>query len=183
MDKQQVLLLLSYLLFTAVPRLCSCEHLSTWDCGKSDRVIHFKRTSIEPSPIIYPGNVTITTSMDLMEDLPRTGLYLKIRVDKLEPQRMPVPCLNGVGSCQYDVCSQIIEANPGIFCSLGSCSCPLIAKSYTGSSLQYSLPRLGGPVFAKIVQGNFEGNVTFFNKITSREYGCLGMKFTIKANT
>ena len=180
MGKQRVFLPLCLPLF--VVTLCYCEPSRTWDCGKSDRVIHFKHTTIQPSPIIYPGNVTITTSIDLKEDLPRTGLLLKIRVDKLEPQRMPVPCLSGVGSCQYDACTQIIQANPGIFCSLGSCSCPLEAKSYTASQLEYSLPRLGGPVFAKILQGNFEGNITFFNRISSREYGCLGMKFTIKAS-
>lgn len=120
--------------------------------------------------------------MDLMEDLPSTGLYLKVRVDKLEPQRMPVPCLNGAGSCEYNVCDHIITGHSDIFCSLGSCSCPLKAKSYSGSSLHYTLPRIGGPVFAKILQGNFEGNVTFYNKVTSRVYGCLGIKFNIKAN-
>lgn len=82
----------------------------------------------------------------------------------------------------YDVCSEVIPNNHDAFCEFGACECPLVSKTYSASGLNYQLPTMGGPVFARILEGNFEGNITFFNAISSREYGCLGMKFAIKAN-
>lgn len=70
----------------------------TWDCGPEDRVVLFKDTSLTPSPIMYPGNVSIFTHMQLLEDLPSQNLFVQIELTKLEPERMPVPCINGRGS-------------------------------------------------------------------------------------
>ena len=72
--------------------------LKTWDCGSSDKVIVFRDATVSPSPVIYPGNVSLGVLMDLLEDLPDENLKVKVRVEKLEPERMQVPCMNGMGS-------------------------------------------------------------------------------------
>lgn len=80
---------------SAAPALKSTR---IWDCGPADKVVVFRQTSLFPSPVIYPGNVTIATHMQLLEDLPSQNLKVKVQLDKLEPERMGVPCMNGVGS-------------------------------------------------------------------------------------
>ena len=81
------------------PSSLSLKPTRTWDCGSVDRVILFQEALIFPSPVRYPGNVSITTRMRLTEDLPGQGqLRVRIQLDKLEPERMPVPCMNGLGS-------------------------------------------------------------------------------------
>lgn len=81
----------------------------------------------------------------------------------------------------YDVCKDVIPKNQAAFCAMGACSCPLITKTYTASNIPYALPELGGPIFAQILEGNFDGNITFFNGETNQNYGCLGMQFSIRA--
>lgn len=64
---------------------------------------------------------------------------------------------------------------------MGACECPLKKKVYRARNLQYVLPRLGGPLFAQIMAGNFEGSVQFVDGVTGRVFGCLGMDLAIKA--
>ena len=81
----------------------------------------------------------------------------------------------------YDACKSVLPNNQDIFCAMGGCQCPLLKKTYRANGLTYKIPRMGGPVFAQILEGNFEGTITFFNNATGREYGCLGMQFPIKS--
>lgn len=68
------------------------------DCGKSDAYIHFDKTIIKPDPVIYPGSVVMDVAMTNNKDLPSNDLMMKLRLEKLQPFHMIVPCLNGVGS-------------------------------------------------------------------------------------
>lgn len=70
----------------------------TWDCGPEDKVVIFGQTSLYPSPVVYPGNVSIASHMQLLEDLPTENLKVRVELEKLEPERMAVPCMNGRGS-------------------------------------------------------------------------------------
>lgn len=82
--------------------------------------------------------------MRVHEDLPSSNLKVRISLDKLEPQRMAVPCFSGVGSCVYDVCNDVLPNNQDAFCAFGACECPLVTKSYSSSDLVYKLPTMGG---------------------------------------
>ena len=68
-------------------------------------------------------NVMTTISEDLPADL-----VMKLDLKKLTPFEMTVPCLNGVGSCVYDLC-EIISNTPSLCDALPEyqpCSCPLL---------------------------------------------------------
>ena len=84
---------------------------------------------------------------------------------------------------EYDVCGGVIEKQRDLFCALGACECPLRQKEYASSNLRYPLPSVGGPVFAQILEGNFEGSIRFFHADSGREYGCLGVALAISAAT
>jgi len=158
---------------------------STYDCGATGND-PFKLVSLDisPDPIIYPGAVDLKINATLAEDLPSDKVMMKLAILKVEPYRMTVPCFRGIGSCTYNVCGDMIPNHQAQFCNIGACSCPLKAGTYTNlgkDPMHVELPNMGGSIIGKILQGNFEANVTFYNSDTAEEYACLGMNFAIKA--
>lgn len=92
------LVVLTSVLLSIVYAAPTLKSTRIWDCGPDDKVVLFRQTSLSPSPVVYPGNVTIATHMQLLEDLPSHSLKVRIQLEKLEPERMAVPCMNGIGS-------------------------------------------------------------------------------------
>ena len=153
----------------------------TYDCGKSDKWITLVSADVLPDPVIYPGNVTLVAVFELSHDLPDKDLLMTLNIEKLEPFKMKVPCFKGIGSCTYDVCKDVVPYHRREFCALGSCTCPVVAKHYETKGIEYALPTIGRTVFKKILEGNYVANITFYNGLSRQEYGCIGMKFAIKA--
>lgn len=50
-----------------------------------------------PEEIYLPGTVKLTVSIEIKEQLPE-DLTIEMKLKKLEPFPMEVPCLNGLGS-------------------------------------------------------------------------------------
>merc|ERR1711874_864075 len=59
-----------------------------------------------PDEICMPGTTEINVHTRISEDLPM-DLLIKMDLHKLTPFPMTVPCLNGVGSCEYEICPMI----------------------------------------------------------------------------
>merc|ERR1712198_459505 len=55
-----------------------------------------------PDEICMPGTTVINMHTLIREDLP-TDLTLNLDLHKITPFPMTVPCLNGVGSCEYEL--------------------------------------------------------------------------------
>ena len=53
--------------------------------------------------ICMPGVTYMNTHTLMREDLP-SDLMIKLDLQKVDPFPMTVPCLEGVGSCEYDIC-------------------------------------------------------------------------------
>jgi hypothetical protein len=153
----------------------------TYDCGGPDKWITLNSAGILPDPVIYPGNVTLIADFDLAHDLPDHDVILSLQIEKQEPMRMTVPCLKNIGSCSYDVCKDMVPYHEKEFCELGSCKCPFPAKRYTTKGIPYALPVIGAAIFKEILEGSYIANMTFHNSATKQVYGCLGLKFNIKA--
>ncbi|CAL1287326.1 unnamed protein product [Larinioides sclopetarius] len=151
------------------------------DCGGADKIITFKDGSVLPDPVQYPGNVTVSVDMEVLKDLPISDLDMKVSLMKLDPIRRNLPCIHGVGSCSYDFCEHI-ENFRDIYCPYfpdpDDCGCPIKAGTYNMRNSLVAMPNLG-EVFAKILQGHFEGNITFVDKATNTELGCCIMNFEI----
>ena len=120
-----VILLLSHFLLSSEAAISSTSnenfiesrlYIEAKDCGPDDKSIIFHSASVLPDPIIYPGNVVvfevcqnlnlicfkgsvkIQPDMEIIKDVPAEKLMMKLSLQKLEPQRMTIPCLNGMGS-------------------------------------------------------------------------------------
>lgn len=168
------------LLFTL--NLVRCEPNIAWDCETSStKVMYFDDSVLTPTPVIYPGNISIDSYFNLTEDIPSENFFCQMEVIKLEPKRMRIPCLAGRGSCIWDVCNGAIPEFKDELCAFGVCECPLKKGPYHGNGVIYNLPNMG-KIIEKIVPGNYSASVKFYNKGTSKVYGKLCMNFTVVMN-
>ena len=55
-----------------------------------------------PEEICMPGTMQITTDTIIKQDLPM-DLIIYMDLKKLTPFPMTIPCLDGIGSCEYEV--------------------------------------------------------------------------------
>ena len=154
----------------------------TWDFGQADARIHFANADVQPHPIAYPGKVDLSAELQVTRSVPADDLWVRLALHKTSPKPMLVPCFQNLGSCSYDVCNQVIPQNRDAFCAMGMCQCPFKVGKYVGHRIPYTLPRLGGPIFARLLGGSYTGNITFYNRATQQVYGCVGMRFTIENN-
>merc|ERR1719516_814119 len=84
----------------------------------------------------------------IREDLPE-DLTLDMNLNKLTPSPMHVPCLNGVGSCEYELCPMITDMGDQLCPSFPPgrpCGCPLKAGEITIVGLQLPVQDMG-PIF------------------------------------
>ncbi|CAL1287327.1 unnamed protein product [Larinioides sclopetarius] len=151
------------------------------DCGGADKSVAFKDGSVKPDPIQYPGNLSMSVTMDVLKDLPASNFEMRLNLIKLDPRRMNVPCLESIGSCSYDVCG-MIENHRSVFCPAfpnpDDCGCPMKVGTYNVKDALVAIPDFG-QIFVKILQGHYEGNITFVDKATNTQLGCCAMTFEI----
>ena len=75
--------------------------------------------------------ITATGPSDLISDL---------KLKKMDPFPVPVPCLNGFGSCPYDGCMVLNK-----LCEFAEpkCACPIAPGDYKFDNVKLNLPDLG----------------------------------------
>lgn len=102
----------------------------------------------------------------LKEDLP-TDLILYLDLKKLEPFPMKVPCLNGMGSCPYDLCPMIVD-HTEILCPHfpegQPCSCPLLAGTWDMKGVEVPVPDMG-PILGAVMEGKYEATATLYGGV------------------
>merc|ERR1712126_264212 len=89
-----------------------------------------------PDEICMPGNTVINMHTSIREDLP-TDLTLNLDLHKITPFPMTVPCLNGVGSCEYELCPMIEDMADTVCPSFPEnqpCGCPLLMGDAPGGN-------------------------------------------------
>ncbi|CAG0886256.1 unnamed protein product [Cyprideis torosa] len=159
------------------------KNASVEDCAGANAPIRFLDGSISPDQIPIPGALNLEVALDVLEDLPE-DLQLSLNLKKLDPD-LTVPCLDGIGSCTYDVCPLFDVAGDllcAIFPNPDECQCPIPSGSYgtqPGSPLVLEVPYIDDIITAILV-GRFEGTMTFHRPSTPDEaLGCLLLKFEL----
>merc|ERR1711972_135613 len=119
-----------------------------------------------PDSINIPGTVTLNMETKITETIPE-DLISELSLKKMDPFPVPVPCLNGFGSCQYDP---------------PPCSCPLQAGSYKFDNVQLQIPDLGA-VMDTLMVGHYTGQMNFYSKASPDNIlGCFDMDFHMTHN-
>merc|ERR1712179_686993 len=133
-----------------------------------------------PDSICMPGVMTMDMHTLIREDLP-TDLLLK----KLTPFPMKVPCMNGIGSCEYEICP-MIEAGVDTWCpsfpETQPCSCPLKAGHIVLKGIEIPVQDMG-PILGPLMDGAYSATATFYGaSAKDKILGCVEFTFSLKAN-
>ncbi|GIX97905.1 uncharacterized protein CEXT_389401 [Caerostris extrusa] len=177
----------SVLCFLCVGLLIGIAHgTATFsDCGGAEKSMTIIAGSVKPDPIQYPGNLSMTVAFNVTKDLPASNFQMALNLTKLNPRVMHVPCMEDIGSCTYDVCT-MIQNHRSEFCPMfpnpDECGCPIKVGSYFMKDGFVAIPDFG-QLFVKILQGNYEGTITFTDTSSNTQHGCIAIKFEITPST
>jgi hypothetical protein len=117
--------------------------------------------------------------MEVVNDIPTEHLKAKITAEKLTPMRMLIPCIGDLGSCTYDYCDYSQKNTNDLFNHFGPGKCPIKSGKHSFDNSEAVLPNFG-PVFEKVMEGDFEANATYFDSQTNKIYGCIHVQFTVQ---
>ena len=132
--------------------------------------------------LCMPGFSTINTHTRLSDDLPM-DLVMFLDLQKITPFPMKVPCLDGVGSCEYDMCEYLVNMSeylcPG-FPDYQPCSCPLLKGDFILENVQTPVPDMG-PILGAVMEGGYEATATLYGLSNpDKILGCMKMTFSLK---
>ena len=135
-----------------------------------------------PDEICMPGTTELNVHTRISEDLPM-DLLINMDLHKLTPFPMTVPCLNGVGSCEYEICPMIENMADSLCPSFPEnqpCSCPLLAGEMELYGVQTPVQDMG-PILGAVMEGEYEATATFYAESNKdRILGCVEFTFALK---
>ena len=152
------------------------------DCGGSRMTL--TSLTVDPDPVPVPGTVTVNAAGEITQELTGDGLKMHIHMKKVKPVAMDVPCVDQLGSCTYDVCTELVYPDAPVcqfFPADVECKCPLPAAKLNLENLAIDLPDQSWAVDL-ILDGSFEATVTLYNDTDGEDKpeGCIQGSFTIK---
>jgi ganglioside GM2 activator len=127
-----------------------------------------------PDPIVLPGNLTVKGSANIKIDISSANIkQAQLTVEKKElGVWIEIPCLDNVGSCNYNDPCTLLNANQDMVCPIVKpaglpCTCPFPAATYSipASGLVIPLQSPGyswltsGDLYAKLVLIDSAGHV------------------------
>ncbi|CAF1191959.1 unnamed protein product [Adineta ricciae] len=146
------------------------------NCGPSSDPIQIKSLSVSPDPILVPGNLTLSLTVNVASTITNDTHAAVAMERKVGGVFVKVPCVDNFGSCTYeDLCKDWASACPKYFEKYGvPCSCPIPPKTYTISDavigINGHLPSVGGG----------EYRITA-NLLSSKAHlGCIKLQVTLK---
>merc|ERR1712238_551059 len=98
-----------------------------------------------PDTIPIPGEISMDINQLIKVDLP-SDLVIKMDLTKLDPFPLTVPCLNGLGSCEYDFCQILVDNGDQLCDQLPEgqpCGCPLLANTWDLKGVKVPVPDFG----------------------------------------
>merc|ERR1712181_9095 len=136
-----------------------------------------------PDEICMPGTTAINMHTLIREDLP-TRLTLNLDLHKITPFPMTVPCLNGVGSCEYELCPMIEDMADTVcpsFPESQPCGCPLLAGEMHLEGIEMPVQDMG-PILGEVMKGSYKATAMLYGaSAPDKTLGCI--EFTFKLDT
>ncbi|KAK3097084.1 hypothetical protein FSP39_006236 [Pinctada imbricata] len=141
-----------------------------------NKVIHVTSAHISPYPVIVPGDIT----GDIVIQAPRyvNGKYkIQLAIHKKALLWIKVPCLSGVGSCDYELCDllsrnfihdnvttcpqQLVDQNL-------PCTCPFQPGTYTLKPTTFTVPKLDS-LWSWLASGDYHVDAKLIEESTGEE--------------
>jgi len=135
-----------------------------------------------PETICMPGSTEMNVHTRMSEDLPM-DLMLNLELSKTTPFPMHVPCMNGVGSCEYELCP-MLQGMGDDFCDNfppeQPCGCPFLKGDLELSGIQLPVQDMG-PVLGAVMQGKYKATATMYGASNKdRILGCVEFTFELE---
>jgi ganglioside GM2 activator len=134
-------------------------------------------TVLDEIPI--PGDVPLDIESVIKSDLPN-DLKIALKLVKQDPFPLEVPCLDGLGSCEYDICSIILNLEDTLcpaFPVGQPCSCPLMAGDFTISGAKIPVPDFG-PILSALMVGRYKAKAELYGASDpDNKVGCIDFEF------
>ncbi|KAH0629853.1 hypothetical protein JD844_012281 [Phrynosoma platyrhinos] len=157
-----------------------------WEnCGPPSNPAGIKSLSVEPDPVVIPGDVKVSASLytSIMLTAPLKAVVLLEK--RLGEMWLKVPCVDKIGSCTYeDVCALLdCLIPPGQPCpepllSYGlPCHCPFKAGTYNLPPSVIYIPQMDLPSF--LTNGDYRIQVVM--SIGDQEISCVKLSFSLSA--
>merc|ERR1711997_65080 len=137
-----------------------------------------------PETINLPSEIPLDFVLEATEDLP-ADLTIFMKLKKLSPFPLDVPCFNGVGSCEYDGCA-VVEGNPSICKVLEKqgyeCKCPFPKGILDLTGSTQAVPDMG-ETMDNLMVGHYTAKMTAYGKSNpSKILTCFDLEFTFTHN-
>merc|ERR1712071_66247 len=134
-----------------------------------------------PDLICMPGTTVMNMNTLIREDLP-TDLIINLDLHKLTPFPMTVPCLNGVGSCEYEICPMIEDMADTLcpaFPPSQPCGCPLLAGEMQLEGVEMPVQDMG-PILGEVMKGEYRATATLYGASDKENIlGCVEFTFAL----
>ncbi|KAL8595277.1 hypothetical protein ACOMHN_020030 [Nucella lapillus] len=160
------------------------------DCAPNSprKLLTLTNPRVSPHPIVLPGDFSVTSSLVLYRNV--TGhVMLDVNVARyFGPFKIPIPCMHGVGSCQYtDVCELLGHAFPaGARCPAQlradgvPCRCPVQAGTYSLTDAVFHVLQLA-ELWAWIAQGDYQVTGQLKDPASGEVIACQQLDVAIRA--
>merc|ERR1711860_28407 len=115
-----------------------------------------------PEVVYLPSTVHMNLVSTVSEPLPE-DLIVFMDLVKHDPFPLDVPCLNGVGSCEYDGC-EMLTSEPAMcdgFPEGAACQCPFPAGTYTFDNVPVEVPDMGD-MMNHLMAGDYTAKMTIY---------------------
>merc|ERR1712168_1105227 len=134
------------------------------DCGGSKLTLN--SLNITPDPVPLPGQITAAVDGEIKAET-----------------SMDIPCVDGLGSCTYDFCKEILVEGSMVCDFLPPeipCACPLPATLLQMDNIVIDLPDMDWTVDL-ILNGGFEATIKLYSAAAGPDVmeGCIFGKFNL----
>merc|ERR1711872_459150 len=149
------------------------------DGHENDAMVIIEATM--PATMCMPSTVTVDIHSRNNQDMPM-DLIMKLDLKKLTPFEMVVPCLNGIGSCEYEMCPMITEDSAlcPAFPPSQPCTCPLLKGDLNMKGVELEVQDMG-PILGEIMEGDYSAVATMYSASDKTNIlGCVDMTFRLE---
>lgn len=145
-------------------------------CYTNSDIISINDFDIQPDPLVIPGKFKIKLSFEIKNKL-NDGIEIKTDVKRYtslfgETFKVPVPCINNIGSCTYNFCELLSKLNPIV-----NVKCPLEIGKY-GSNVYKDINLPSFDMLYEFNEAKYDIEIQAFDG--DKKIGCLLFSTTIK---
>jgi len=154
----------------------------SWDdCSGKDPAVEIKTLDLGPNPLRIPGNITLAAAGDVNIDI-TAPIELDLEVKKKMLFWIKIPCIDNIGSCNYDDICPLLEkafptCPPEFLKNNIPCHCPVKKGSYSlPSSSIFVNPKESIPSWLE--KGQYQAEARL--KQNGNELFCMRIQMSIE---